>query len=347
MKAAIATPLPRPDSLVRAAFVSFLSTVRTGSTGGAEATATKLYPQDHNAHRILTRAASSPLTAADATALASVTGDFIAGLAPLSAGARLVAGGARVNLAEGAQVSLPMRTNPAVPLAWVGEGGAIPVRSFGLSKVTVGPVKKAAVIAVHSRELAKQASAETIFATLLRQDAAVSFDSALFAATDATDDAPAGLLFGVAPLTATAGADNAAMEADLINLAAEVTSAGGTSVLFVCAPRQAEAVVIRKPELAPRVIASAALTAGTVIAIDPAALVAGFGFEPEIESSNDAAVHMDTAPLAISTTGTPNVVAARTRSMFQENLIATRILLDMAFALRAPGLIAVIRGATW
>lgn len=336
-------------SLTRAAFASFLAASRNGHDGGAAALAERLFPADTVARRILSRGAVAPMGSADLTGAltANATGAFLASLAPLSAGAQLINGGLRVSLSDGAQIALPLRASGAVPLSWVPEGAPIPVRSYGLNKVTLGPAKKAAAITVHSRELAKQPGAEAVFTMLLREDAAVSLDAALFATTGATDAAPAGLLNGVTAQSATAGGGLAAMEADLVKLATAVTAAGGNSVIFIAAPAQAEAVAIRKPEIASRVTASAALAAGTVIAIDAAALVSGFGDAPDVESSHDATLHMDNAPAQVSTAGTPNVAAAPSQSMFQAGLIATRIILDVAFALRHPGLVAYLTGATW
>ena len=337
-------------SLERAAFASFLAAAKRGH-GDASATAATLYPQDTVARRILTRGAVAPLTTgyADLTGAmtATATGDFLASLAPQSAGARLIASGLRLTLAPEQQLALPVRPAGAVPLAWVPEADAIPIRRHALAKVLLGPSRKMAAISVHSRELARQANADAIFGALLREDAAASLDAALFATTPATEDAPAGLLHGVAPLTPTTGSGLEAMELDLIALSSAVSAAGGSDVMFVASPAQAAAVQIRKPEIAARVVASSFLAAGTVVAVDRAALVSGFGAAPDVESSHYTTLHLDDAPAQISMAGSPNIVAAATQSTFQHALIATRLILDAAFVLRAPGLIAHIEGVTW
>jgi hypothetical protein len=56
----------------------------------------------------------------------------------------------------------------------------------------------------------------------------------------------------------------------------------------------------------------------------------------QIESSRETALVMqDTTPAQIGTAGTPNVVAAPTRSLWQSDCIATRCKLRVAYAMRA------------
>ena len=63
------------------------------------------------------------------------------------------------------------------------------------------------------------------------------------------------------------------------------------------------------------------VAAGTVIAIDPLALVSGFGADPEISANRDAVVHYeDTTPLQIGS-GTPTTVAAPTWSTWQSDSV--------------------------
>ncbi|WP_282029832.1 hypothetical protein, partial [Paracoccus marcusii] len=112
-------------------------------------------------------------------------------------------------------------------------------------------------------------------------------------------------------------------------------------------PQLAATLRIRKPELADMVWTAVGLPAGRVVAIDPEAFAFASGLV-EVEASKSAVLHMDdSAPLAISTVGTPNVASAPARSVYQGDLIATRLIFDVSFAMRAPGLVAVINGASW
>jgi hypothetical protein len=56
---------------------------------------------------------------------------------------------------------------------------------------------------------------------------------------------------------------------------------------------------------------------GTIIGLDPAALVSAYGPEPEFQSSKETVIHYeDTTPLDIGTAGTPATVAAPSQSLF-------------------------------
>jgi hypothetical protein len=89
------------------------------------------------------------------------------------------------------------------------------------------------------------------------------------------------------------------------------------------------------------ILASTALAAGTVAAIEAASFVSGFGSTAEFSVSKVAALHMDdTSPQDI-TAGSPS------RSMFQIDAIALRTDLWASFGLRAVGHAQFLTGATW
>jgi hypothetical protein len=70
---------------------------------------------------------------------------------------------------------------------------------------------------------------------------------------------------------------------------------------------------------------SSALADGMVIAVAPQAVAVGYAGSPTIETFKETAFHFeDSAPAHISTTGTPNTIAAPTRSVFQSDLIAIK-----------------------
>src|SRR5262249_38731252 len=79
---------------------------------------------------------------------------------------------------------------------------------------------------------------------------------------------------------------------------------------------------------------------GTVIAIDPAAFVSGFGSTPEIEKSENVTLLMDSAP-------GQNLMAGPTRGMFQTDCIATKLRLRAAWCMRQPAAVAYVTGTTW
>ena len=74
------------------------------------------------------------------------------------------------------------------------------------------------------------------------------------------------------------------------------------------------------------------------VAIDPM---------PRIETSDGPLLHIETAPAAIRTAGSPNVVTVPTRSIWQHDCIALRLIMPVSWAMRASGGVAWIQGASW
>jgi len=74
-----------------------------------------------------------------------------------------------------------------------------------------------------------------------------------------------------------------------------------------------------------------------VASIDPA---------PRFEVSEQALLHMDSDPAQISTAGAPNLIAGGVRSLFQTDTIGLRMILQAAWALRAPA-VAYIADVSW
>jgi hypothetical protein len=56
---------------------------------------------------------------------------------------------------------------------------------------------------------------------------------------------------------------------------------------------------------------------------------------------------MDSVAQALASPGSPNTVAAPIMSMFQADLIATKVTLDAAWAMRAPGRVQWIQNCNW
>jgi hypothetical protein len=75
------------------------------------------------------------------------------------------------------------------------------------------------------------------------------------------------------------------------------------------------------------------------VAVDPV---------PRIEVSKEAVFHSeDTLPLAISATGEPNTIAAPVRSLWQTDCVAVRLIMQVAFGLRANNGVAWTENVTW
>jgi hypothetical protein len=96
------------------------------------------------------------------------------------------------------------------------------------------------------------------------------------------------------------------------------------------------------------ILQSTSMVAARVLLVDAADFFSATGDEPRFDVSDQAVLHMeDTAPTAIGTAGTPTVVAAPVRSLWQTDSIGIRMLLDINWAMRRTGLIAWIDSVTW
>ena len=96
------------------------------------------------------------------------------------------------------------------------------------------------------------------------------------------------------------------------------------------------------------VLSSGGLASGTLVALALPALVAAADSQPRIDVNRDALVHMeDAAPLAIGTAGSPNTVAAPSRSSFQTDSVSIRFIMQLSWGLRAAGSVAFTTGVTW
>jgi hypothetical protein len=95
------------------------------------------------------------------------------------------------------------------------------------------------------------------------------------------------------------------------------------------------------------VITSTAIGAADVFLIDCAEVY--FAFQgPRFKASSEATLHEeDTTPLAISSTGTPNTVAAPIRSLYQTATIGIRALYEMDWQIARPGSVQHIANANW
>ena len=97
------------------------------------------------------------------------------------------------------------------------------------------------------------------------------------------------------------------------------------------------------------VLSSSTLASGTVVAIAPAALVVAIDKTPRFTIGEEAVVHHDTVPEPIGTIGVPppNAVAAPSRSLWQTDCVSARIILNLGWAERAAGAVAVANGVAW
>jgi hypothetical protein len=182
----------------------------------------------------------------------------------------------------------------------------------------------------------------------MSESLAAALDLLLLDAVAGSEVRPAGLRNGIAGLPPTAGGEQAMM-GDLAALAAAVAPVGGSQIAFVAAPGEAAKIALRStgaPSLP--MLASCGLAAGTVVAVALNALVVATDPVPRFSMTKQAAYHAeDTIPLPISTPGAPATVAAPARSLYQTDCVALRMIIEISWALRAPGSLAWIENVSW
>jgi hypothetical protein len=338
------------DNLERAFVAKALHIADPRFSGGPEGVARSLWADDEVTLAVLQRAAVSPASTtvsgwASQLAATSVA-DFVESLKPQSAAAALIARCLKVPLNGSSTVTIPRRSGaPAsVDAAWVEEGAPAPVIQYSLSGGTLGPMRKMVLITVVTRELATMGG-EPVMRQLLRESVAATLDATLFGTAAATSAKPAGLRVGVTPIATSAATDtHEAMVEDISALIAALAAAGGgTDPVIIAAPGQAAAIALRAANYP--VLSTPVLPAGAVTAVDAAAFASAFGSDPRFDASVEATVHYnDAAPAQISTGGT---VASPVRSAFQQDLLVTKVTLDAAWTMRAPGLVQVVESVGW
>jgi HK97 family phage prohead protease len=320
------------------------------------------------------------MRAATAPAMTSVAGwaaelvqqivvDFMATLLPKSVYPRLSGYGLSLSFGRNGKIIIPTRSRtPTIAGSFVGEGQPIPVRQGAFTSQTLTP-KKMAVITTWTREIDEHSvpAIEGLLRNAIGEDTAISLDAVLLDANPATLIRPAGLLNGVAGLTPTAGGGFAAAVGDIKALTgALITGTAGNvrTPVWIMNPQQANSLgLIAMPgmgvfpfrqEIAAGnlggwpVIDSGTVPLGTVIAMDAADFVSVGGEGPRFEISDQATLHLeDTTPADIGTPGTPGVVAAPVKSMFQTDSLALRLILPINWAVRRAGTVAWVAGVTW
>ncbi len=272
--------------------------------------------------------------------------DFFASLGPVSAASQLMALSLNLGLPDGINnFTVPALVAQPIAGAFVKEGDPGRVRSHSLLGPSVTP-KKMLILSAITRELAKRMGAEELVRRILRRDAGLSFDAALFSDDAETDAAPAGLLYGVTPLTSYGGTDDEAMRQDLKTLANAVAGIASGKIVFVASPDIAVSIALASRAVPYPVYSTSALAAGTVAAIAPDALTFAVEPSPDITVSSEAAMHMeDETPLPIvAANGT---TAAPVRSMFQTDCVAIRLIADMTWTKLHDDAVAVVTGAGW
>jgi hypothetical protein len=308
------------------------------------------WPDDERAEIIL-RAAQAPTSTANFP-VQTLAGSFRS-LMPGSAAWKLFdhPSALRLDLAGIHQIEIPNFTGLLPRPIFIGEDEPAPALQWPVGKSILGPPRKILVLSAVSGEL-DQSLPETAAAVIGRVLSDVtnqSVDVVAFDANAADTTRPAGLLFGVTPIAASAATDPwAAMNEDLASLCEEIGNAGvdPSEVIFVMRPREGMLLRLRAgPEFDSRVLTSLGVTSKSVVAIAPAGIASGYQGPPTIETSREALLHFEDAAPAdiVDVGGTP---AAPAKSAYQLDLISLRVKARAAWC-AAPGAVAVVENVVW
>jgi hypothetical protein len=335
------------SSVTRAVLAEAKSCFEPARDGAAVRFLRAAYPDDRMARELVTRAASSPATTttsgwADTLAQTRIE-DLLATFGPASCGAALLRRGNVLAFDNANKISVPgVSTAAAGFTSFVVQGAPIPVRQLVTSTGVTLETRKLASLFALSREMLDSSNAEQLVRMVMINSLGVALDAALFSSTAGDTSRPPGLLVGVTPITAATGGGTAAMTKDIAALVAAVSPVCGMDLAFVTTPDALTKIKMSVFDFPYDVLASNAVTAGTIMCVGLPALVSAFAPLPRIAASRDVEISMDTVPAADPGSGTTVV-----KSMFQTDEIAIRFIFDVSWGVRITSAVAVVNSITW
>ena len=334
-------------------FRAAAAVLRAHVTGvSPERVAKQLYGKDHGLEPLITRSTSAPATMTDTTWAGPLVHDLIRSeliqkITALSAAAGLMKLGLKVDFTGTKSITIPGRVyNPASAGDWIGEGAAIPVRHPTIAPGPKLEARKLAVLSVFTREMVEADSILEFTEAAIKEASAALLDKKMFSTDAASAVAPPGILTGATTVAPTASASSWAISSDLGALVgALATNGAGLEPVITAAPSQAAALKMwRQADFFP-VLASAALAAGTVVAVEQSSFVSGFDGLPEFSTSRGASVHMeDTTPHDIVSGG---AASTPVKSLFQTDLVGLKMILRASWAIRNQKHVAIVTGVSW
>lgn len=285
--------------------------------------------------------------------------EFLNLLLPESVYAQLSAVGSRFTFGNAGKIIMPARnTDPNLSGDFIGENQPIPVKKASIATVSLTP-KKLAVISAYSREMAVVTAGQMVdyIRQFMIEDTAQVIDAKLLDNVAATAVRPAGLLNGVT-LTPSAGSTLADIITDVKAAMTPILSVnGGRRLVWLMNPLQAMSLGLQTNAagafifpnagtnfLGYRVIASNNVPAGTMILIDAADFATVANDTPQFYVSNEATLHMESVTPEPINDGTP---ATPVISLFQQDAFAVRMIQQMNWTMRRPGMVSGISGITW
>lgn len=304
---------------------------------------------------------------------------------PVSIYPRIAERGVSLNFTGAEPIIIPSRQYGTVPGAagstgrdrrlsgaFVGEGAPIPVRQALFKALTLYPYKMG-VISTFTREIANATTPamEAIIREAIAEDTAWALDSAFLSDEAAIPGVrPAGILNGLTPIPPSANTDPAAAALEDVRalMAAIIGGGGGRSLLLVVNPLQIlslsfmvqSGIFLFRDEIASgrlfglSMVTSITVPPGDIYIFDAADFASGTG-APVYDVSDQATLHMDdgtypdpfTAPTVQPITGGTPTPATPVRSLWQTASIGVRMLMNVSWGMRRPGMVAYMTGVTW
>lgn len=333
----------------------------------------KSHFKDEPEIEIVTRAAVNPADTADTTWAAPLVrdawGEFIGLIRDVAVYPRLP--GIQLDFDRFGNVTLP-RQNGRGNLSggFVAEGAPIPVKEGSLDSVGLSP-KKLAVISVFTKEIANRSipAIDGLIRGQILGDTAETLDTLLLDAVARTTVRPAGLQdtteTGAGNINASGGDTVALITADVKGVLSRVIAARG-STGGVWAMNPLRVLGLRSVQDAANgeypfraeidagmffghpVLVSDNVTSDIVGFVGGGSMAFGNDYSPTFDVSDQTTLHMeDTSPAAIGTAGTPNVVAAPVRSMFQTDSLAVKMTMGLDWRIVRIGGVQVLTGVSW
>ena len=309
-----------------------------------------LWPNDKVIERLVTRAVAPPamttVTGWAAELAQTVIRDALEALGAVSAGAQMLSSCLVLTFDGAGVISAPGFVADANHGGFVAEGNPIPVRQFAAEATTLQPHKLAS-IGVLTREMIESSNAEQMIGDVLTRSAGLALDAVLFGSAAATAAAPAGLRNGISTLTASTSTElYEAFFQDVAVLINAVSAVGNVGpYAMIASPGRAAQMLMRFVNEMPNLFVYGSTAVGNdLIAVACPGIVAALDPEPEIETSNAAALHMQDTPAALVTS--PGVSATPVRSLYQTDSIAVKVRWPVTWALRDPRAVAWLT-PTW
>jgi len=324
----------------------------------------------------LVRAATAPATTTHSTWAANLVeqawGDFIELLRDTSIYMQVP--GRRMDISL--TTNLPVNNGRGtLSGGFIGENGAIPVKSGNIGTTSLSP-KKLAVISSYTKELARRSmpSIESIVRDQILVDTTETLDTLFLDNQARTAIRPAGLQdpteTGAGNINAVTnvatGAHGSTVEEILLDVDALLGRAEAikaTGGVWLMNPAQVRGLrnkqdattgefVFRDSIDSGRfegipIVQSTNVTGGIVSYVSSDAMGFGQELSPYFEMSDSATLHFeDTSPAAIGTVATPNVVAAPTYSLFQQDAFALKMVWTLDWRILRKAGVQVLTGAT-